>query len=163
VNRDEDFRDFVLMRSSALYRSAVTLTGDRSVAEDLVQVALMRTYEKWDRVAAADDPHAYAQRILYRSFARMHRRRQLPQALGPIADMAHAQDDSSDDRDRLRRALMSLTPKQRAVITLRFYEDFSVEQAATALGVSTGTVKSQTARALGRLRLSPQFEHEEGK
>ncbi len=157
---DDGFREFVIARRGSLLRSAHALTGDRTTAEDLVQNALLRTYTAWARVSRADDPHAYAQRILFHSFSRMRRRRRVAEDLGTSADTAvvGAGDTAIADRDQLSRALDELPPRYRAVLVLRFYEDFSVEKVAEILGCTTGTVKTQTARALARLRVSPQLE-----
>jgi RNA polymerase sigma-70 factor (sigma-E family) len=157
---DDDFREFVLLRRAGLLRSAHALTGDRATAEDLVQNALLKTYTSWGRVSRADDPYAYTQRILFTSFSRMRRRRRVAEDLGASAEPAAAGADDGEiaDRDQLRRALDELPARYQAVLVLRFYEDFSVEKVAGILGCSTGTVKTQTSRALARLRLSPQLD-----
>jgi RNA polymerase sigma-70 factor (sigma-E family) len=160
VGRDEEFREFVLARYASLLRSAQALTGDRGIAEDLVQNALIRTYASWERVRAASNPYAYAQKILFTSFSRMRRRRRVVETLGVSVDPPRAPggDEAAADRDQLRRALQELPARYRAVLVLRFYEDLSVEQVAATLGCSTGTVKTQTARALERLRVSAQLD-----
>jgi RNA polymerase sigma-70 factor (sigma-E family) len=143
------------------------LTADRGLAEDLVQTALIRTYVSWQKVSGANDPHAYARRILFNSYSRSRRSRRITETSDPIHSAAPwvAQQSTSqlDDRDQLRRALLTLGPRQRAVLVLRFYEDLSVEQVAEMLNISVGTVKSQTARALAQLRLSQQFDIHEGR
>jgi RNA polymerase sigma-70 factor (sigma-E family) len=161
VGDDEEFRAFVLARYASLLRSARALTGDRGIAEDLVQNALVRTYASWSRVQRADDPYAYTHRILFTSFSRMRRRRRVAETLSASVDPAPeiaASETATDDRDQLQRALHELPPRYRAVLVLRFYEDRSVEEVAAVLGCSANTVKTQTARALGRLRLSPQLD-----
>jgi RNA polymerase sigma-70 factor (sigma-E family) len=164
VDRDAEFHEFVVSHSPALLRAAFLLTGDRGHAEDLVQHTLMRSYVAWDRVGAADDPLAYGKRILYRSFVRLHRRRRVVETSSPPLDVGQGDGaDTAGDRDLLRRAMRELAPRQRAVIVLRFFDDLSVESTALILGCSAGTVKSQTAKALARLRLSPQLDVHEGK
>jgi RNA polymerase sigma-70 factor (sigma-E family) len=164
VDRDQEFHDFVIANGPGLLRAAFLLTGDRGHAEDLAQQTLMRSYLAWDRVAAADDPSAYTKRILYRTFGRIHRRRTVPETLTAPVDVGQRdQADETGDRDQLRRALRELTPRQRAVVVLRFFDDLSVESTARILGCSVGTVKSQTAKALSRLRLSSQLDVHEGK
>jgi RNA polymerase sigma-70 factor (sigma-E family) len=160
VGRDEEFRQFVVARYASLLRSARAVTGDRGVAEDLVQNALIRTYASWERVRAASSPDAYAQKILFTSFSRMRRRRRVVETLGISVDPLRepADVEAAADRDQLRRALQELPARYRAVLVLRFYEDLSVEQVAATLGCSTGTVKTQTARALQRLRVSAQLD-----
>jgi RNA polymerase sigma-70 factor (sigma-E family) len=158
---DEEFRAFVLERYPSLLRSAQALTGDRGIAEDLVQNALIRTYASWSRVSRADDPYAYTHRILFTSFSRMRRRRRVEETLSASVDPLpepRVGEVAADDRDQLRRALHALPPRYRAVLVLRFYEDLSVEEVAAVLGCPTGTVKTQTARALERLRVSSHLD-----
>jgi RNA polymerase sigma-70 factor (sigma-E family) len=147
-------------------RTAFILTGDRGLAEDLVQTALLRTYISWPKVIAADNPHAYARRILFNAFSRSRRPKRVTEtfdAAGGVDQLEESRDDRFEDRDQLRRALRTLGPRQRAVVVLRFYEDLSVEQVAELLHISVGTVKSQSARALARLRLSSHFDIREGR
>ena len=158
------FEDFVLARSPALLRAAYALTSDRGLAEDLVQTALLKTYLHWERVAAADDPYAYTQRILFTSHRRMFRRRRVAEKLGSVVEHDRlGKSDINDDWDGLARALDMLPRGQRAVVVLRYLEDLSIEQTAAILGCSAGTVKSQTARALARLRVSPQLDRKESR
>lgn len=132
-----------------LLRSAYLLTGDLHRAEDLVQEALVKVALRWDRLRDGN-PTAYARTVIVRdNISWWRRRRELP---------AETRDDlaavSTDPEAALvvRRALARLTPKQRAVVVLRHLDDLSVEDAAAVLGVSVGTVKSQNAAALARLR-----------
>ncbi len=156
-----DFDAFVRERWPSLLRSAVLLTGDRHAAEDLVQEALVRAAQHWRRVdpATAD---AYVRRILYtRSVDAWRWRRRQPDPVGvddrdvgPGADHAAL----ADSRLTLEEALRRLTPRQRAVLVLRFYEDRSETRTAEVLGCSPNTVKSQTRHALQRLReLAPEL------
>ncbi len=121
------FAAFVHARQGALLRSAYLVTGDRQLAEDLLQGALIKLAERWRRLTP-----------------------QLPESpAGTGADLAEA----AVRRTEVERALASLTTKQRAVLVLRFFDDLSEAQAAQILGVSIGTVKSQTHDALRRLRV----------
>ena len=159
ARRSRDFGEFVVARSPHLLRAAYLLAGDRAGAEDLVQNALLRTYLAWDKVTAADDPLAYTQRILYTTSSRMRRRRRVNEDLGtPPDSLATTPSYSVEERDELSRALVALPQRQRAVIVLRYYEDLSVERVAEILGCSVGTVKSQTSKALSKLRSSPLLE-----
>lgn len=164
VGRETEFRDFVTARGASLLRSACVLTRDHGHAEDLVQNALVRVYVSWERVSKADDPFAYARRVLFNSFARDRRRRSVTELPGAAVEESAARWDAEefDDRDQLDRALESLPATMKAVLVLRFYDDLSVEQVAEILGCSVGTVKSRTARALNRLRLSPHLDAHEG-
>jgi RNA polymerase sigma-70 factor (sigma-E family) len=160
VSRNEAkaaFEEFVATRWAPLSRTAYLLTGHVHDAEDLLQTALARAATHWGRI---DDHEAYVRRILYTQ-AISHwrwRRRRPPEVL--TDDMPHAviSDPDLDVRLILDEALGRLTPKQRAVLVLRFYEDRSESQTAELLDVSVGTVKSQTRHALERLRaLNPHL------
>lgn len=150
------FREYVAARQAALLRSAKLLTGDWPAAEDLVQTALVRVWPRWARVTAdGTDPDAYVRRVMINTYLTWRRRRWWGERpTGSVPDRATGDDSLArvDLRDVLGRALRDLTPAQRAVVVLRFYEDQSVEQTAELLGCSTGTVKSQAAKALARLR-----------
>lgn len=160
------FRSFVVARRPALLRTAWLLTGNRDDAEDLVQTALMKAAKHWRRVVAAGDPEPYVRRILVTSHISGWRRagRATLVPLGGEDGEQHPPDrpvdpgGGADDRVVLAAALARLTPKQRAVLVLRFYEDLSEGQAAQVMGVRLGTVKSQTRHALARLRdLAPEL------
>ena len=146
-----------------LLRTATLLTGDRHAAEDLVQETLVRAAQHWSRVepATAD---AYVRRILYtRSVDAWRWRRHQPDPVDraehdPVASQVGAGADAVDTRLTLAEALARLTPRQRAVLVARFYEDRTEVDAARVLGCSVSTVKSQTRHALERLRvLAPEL------
>jgi RNA polymerase sigma-70 factor (sigma-E family) len=146
-----DFDTFVAARAPALGRTAYLLTGDRHLAEDLVQTALFKAARVWHRIHG--DPEPYVRRILYTqnvSWWRSRRHREV--ALGRYDAPATSHDP--DVRLVLVGALAALTPRQRTVITLRYFEDLSVDQTADALGVRASTVKTLTQQALARLRAS---------
>jgi len=151
--RDEaGFRTFVQTNGAVLLHAARLLTGDHHRGEDLVQTALTKLYLKWDRVEV---PLAYARKALVTAHIDSTRRRwwgerpteELPElASGDL--MAE-----SDERDELRRLLTELSPRERAVVVLRYYCDQSEQETAATLGIPVGTVKSTCARALARLRV----------
>lgn len=146
----DGFDDFVAAASTRMLRSAFLLVGDRGHAEDLVQEVLERMYVAWPRI---DDPDSYSRRALvHRATNRWRARRRRPEVA--LAESHDRPSGAGFDAARLDlvRALMALPAGQRAVVVLRFLDDLSVEQTAALLGCSTGTVKSQTARALPRLR-----------
>jgi RNA polymerase sigma-70 factor (sigma-E family) len=156
VPEQAEFRDFVLARRRAWLRTAWLLTGDWYAAEDLVQGTLTRCYPHWTRIAA-DSPDAYVRRAMFTQHASRWRRRWRGEiATGDLPEQADRDDAfaSVDRHQDIARALLALPPRQRAVLVLRFYEDMTEQQTATVLGCSTGTVKSQTAKALSRLRAS---------
>lgn len=148
---DESFRRFVVEHRRPLLRSAYLLTGDRGHAEDLVQTALLKTYRHWDRVSRGGDPRAYVQRVLVTTSTSWWRRlASTEQVIASVPD--RAADPGWERDDELVRALRELPPRMRAVVVLRFYEDLSEARTAEVLGCSTGTVKTQTSRAMARLR-----------
>lgn len=149
---EESFRAWAGQRQSALLRTAVLLTGDQHRAEDLVQDALVKVALRWSRLRD-QNPEGYARRILVRDNISGWRKRRLEVlADEPLAGSFPDHGPSSERRLQLDRALASLTPRQRAVVVLRFYDDLPERAVADVLGVSTGTVKSQTHLALKRLR-----------
>jgi RNA polymerase sigma-70 factor (sigma-E family) len=153
-----DFDAFVRAESDALIRSAYLLTGDRQHAEDLVQTALARAVPRWHKI---DDPRAYVYRVLYTQFVSWLRRRRIRVVETLTADLPERHAPAAGDPELslvLRQALGRLTPRQRAVLVLRFYEDHSEAETAARLGCRIGTVKSQTRHALERLRrLAPEL------
>ena len=148
------FATFVAARTSALVRTAYLLTGDWQRAEDLLQTALMRCYGRWSRI---DDHEAYVRRTLVVTYAGWRRRRWIGETPAEMPDTLAVPDrtDAAGDRTDVVRLLATLPPRQRAVLVLRFYEDMTEAEVAHTLGIAVGTVKSQTARALDRLRTSP--------
>lgn len=148
-----ELRDYVAARGAALSRAAYLLTGDHEAAEDLVQDTYVVLVRRWQK-AGAIDPDAYVRRILYSRFVDGWRRRRLTELPTAIPPESAGADEATaaEERLTLRSALQRLTPRQRAVLVLRFYEDLTEVQAAAALGVSANTVKSQTRVALQRLR-----------
>ncbi|HET6292001.1 MAG TPA: SigE family RNA polymerase sigma factor [Kribbella sp.] len=158
--RDEEFSEYVVQRRTQLRRIAYLLCGDVHKAEDLVQTALMKLYLAWPRVQRAGNVDAYARRILVNSGideSRRPWRREDPGLEG--LDRTLAEGTAIEDHTALMDALASLPLGQRQVVVLRHFLGMSVEETATDLQCSTGTVKSQSSRALARLNdlLAPQF------
>jgi RNA polymerase sigma-70 factor (sigma-E family) len=153
----DDFREFVAVHTGEWSRLAYVLAGSHAGAEDLVQTALLKTARRWRRVAGYDHPEAYVRRAIYHAAVSQWRRARLiverPVAAVPERPAAGDDIERATHRLVLEAALARLTPRQRAVLVLRFYEDRSVAEAAETLGCSVGTVKSQTAYALERLRV----------
>jgi RNA polymerase sigma-70 factor (sigma-E family) len=128
----------------------VLLTGDHQRAEDLVQEALVKVALRWRRLRDGR-PEAYARTVLVRdniSWWRKHRREVLVE---PPERQAVDVTDTAERRLLLDRALAALTPRQRAVVVLRYYDDLTEQATADVMGVAVGTVKSQTHLALRRL------------
>ncbi len=156
---EDDFTAFVTARAKALGRTAYLLTGNHHDAEDLVQVTLFKAAKVWKRIEHHPEP--YVRRILYNESVSGWRRRQRQPAerlAAVLPESAHKAARDSATKLTLHQALSRLTPKQRTILVLRFYEDLSERQTADVMGTRLGTVKSQTKHALMRLReLSPEL------
>lgn len=153
--QDEEFRRFVQDHRPALVRAASALTaGDRHLAEDVVQSALTRLYVHWTRVPSGPAALAYARRVLVNCFVDQTRRAwwRRERSVDAVPDRPSG-DPAATDPDLA--ALRALPPRMRAVLVLRFWFDLDVARTAAELGCSEGTVRSQTARALSRLRADP--------
>lgn len=159
-----EFDSFVRARTAPLLRAAYVLTGDQHLAEDLVQAALARTYRAWPKLHATGAADSYTRKTMYHLQVSWWRRRRVAEALtGDVpAHAPKAGDDEADStalRITLRSMLLRLTARQRAVLVLRFFDDLTEAQAAAMLGVTVGTVKSQTAKALAKLRVvAPELQ-----
>jgi RNA polymerase sigma-70 factor (sigma-E family) len=153
-----DFDTYVAQAWPRLLRSAWLLTGDWHRAEDLVQTVLARAYGRWHRLRN-DAPDAYLRAMLATTYLSWRRRKwrgeipveRLPEP--PTVDSQH----EVELRHVMRAALAGLPGRQRAVLMLRFHGDFTEVATAEALGLSVGTVKSYTARALATLRADPRL------
>lgn len=146
---EDEFTAWAAAAQGRLLRAAFLLTGDRQRAEDLVQEALVKVALRWSRLREGH-PTAYARKILVRDHASWWRRRR--DYLVPEWPEGATHDADPVESLVVRRALARLTPRQRAVVVLRHLEDLSERETAEALGVGIGTVKSQNAAALARLR-----------
>jgi RNA polymerase sigma-70 factor (sigma-E family) len=152
---EPDFRPFVQETAASLHRTAYLLCGDWYLADNLVQETLAKAYSHWRKVQAAENPSAYVRRILINESRTSWRRNRnvAVHSDANLGDIAVA--DMSDgvvNRAELLQALQSLSTRQRAPVVLRFLEGLSERETAAALGCSEGTVKSQTSRALIKLK-----------
>lgn len=152
------YREYVVARMDLLRRIAYLLCHDWHTTDDLVSIALGKLYRNWHRAQETTSVDAYVRVILLNAWLderkRPWRRREtvtetLPELMEP--DVAY---EGGGLMEHLRR----LPPRRRAVLVLRFYCDLSVEETAEILKISTGTVKSQTARGLDMLRSAINFE-----
>lgn len=154
-----EFSEFAYSRWPRLVRFGYGLTGDRGYAEDLAQTALANAYAAWSRVRKADDPDAYLRRILLNSYHSGFRKRRVAEQLSDAPPDSVIADPVGrhGDRAAVLAAVAALPPRQREVVLLRFWLDLTEVQAAATLGCSVGNVKSQTARALAKLRVSAEL------
>ncbi|MDP9847903.1 SigE family RNA polymerase sigma factor [Streptosporangium lutulentum] len=152
---EADFQKFVVDRSGALFHTAYLMTGDRHAAEDLVQSALARTSAKWRGLRDPAAVEGYVRRVMYHEQVSWWRRRSrvaevATERLPDQAGEGHA--DVADLRLVMRTALAQLTPRQRTMLVLRYFEDLSETEIARMLGIGVGSVRSQIYRSLERLR-----------
>jgi len=150
----EEFTEFVRATAPRLHRAALLLTGDHHLTDDLTQATYARVYASWRRVSRADDPLAYARRMLlntYLSHRRLRRNSELPADPTLGAERPAPEDDRTTRLDLLD-ALATLPPHDRAVLVLRYWEDRSVADTAHDLGITEGAVRTRSSRALQRLR-----------
>jgi RNA polymerase sigma-70 factor (sigma-E family) len=157
-NDEEEFAEYAAGALARLRRIAYLLCHDWHRAEDLTQTALTRLYVNWRRAAAADNLDAYVGAILMNAYLSEQRtswwkRTHVDPDAGELLAAADSERAPVEDLLDLRSALYTLAPGRRAIVVLRYYCDHSIEQTAQILGCSIGTVKSQTSRALGQLRV----------
>ncbi|GAA1581300.1 SigE family RNA polymerase sigma factor [Kribbella sancticallisti] len=156
AERDKAFVEFVAAAKPSLRRTAYLIGGDWHTADDVVQETLYKLYLAWPKVQRAGNPFAYARRMLVNvayDGGRRPWRREVSSAVVPEYAV-HSGDFAAGhaERDEVLEALRALSPRQRACIVLRYYEDLSVEQTAQILGCSESTVRSQASRGLETLR-----------
>jgi RNA polymerase sigma-70 factor (sigma-E family) len=151
---DADFREFVRSRGRALLQSAYLLTGNLADAEDLVQSALAKTFQAWNRIEDHKALDGYVRRAMINTHISWWRRRRVDEyPTAEIPDQPVA--DTSGNRelhDTLQRAIDRLPQRMRAAVVLRYFEDMTEAEVADVLGVSQGTVKSTVSRAVAKLR-----------
>lgn len=159
VDRLLSVEDFIDQNSRQLLRSAWLLTGNWASAEDLVQTALLQSWQHWDAIKS-DAPEFYVRRVLMNTFLSGQRRRWNRER--PVAELPDRAGFDEMPATELRHviwsALSGLPTKQRAVVVLRYFNDLSEAQTAAALNCSVGTVKSQASRALAKLRSAPELQ-----
>lgn len=162
-DKDAEFAEYMAVRAPSLLRTAYLLSGDPHTAEDLVQTTLAKLYLSWDKVQRQEALDGYTRRILVNEhnslWRRAWRRREvstdlLPEPAAPAHGMGSTGSrGSTAGQDRgLWDLVQTLPKKQRAAVVLRYYEELSEAETAAVLGVSVGTVKSQTSRALAAMR-----------
>ena len=160
-----EFEGFARAELPRLLRYAVMLTGDRELAQDLVQDVMVAAHRQWARVSAADHPERYVHTMVTRAYLSWRRRwavRRIGLAPGGVLDGEPVDDHAGPvvDRDDVWRRLDTLPRQQRAVLVLRYYERLTDAEIATALGCTPGTVRGYASRALAALRLDLASEHD---
>ncbi len=154
---DLDFTEFATAASARLFRAAYAVSGDRQLAEDALQAGLVSAYASWSRVARCDNPEAYVRRIVINQLFAWHRRartrHEVILEVVPEPPVGESPEDRFVEADLVWQALRELSPRQRAVVVLRYVEDLSERETAELLGIRPGTVKSQAAGGLAHLRV----------
>lgn len=161
------FEEYALARGAALLRFARVLTADEHRAEDLVQDVLAKVYASWRRISLLEHPDLYVRRMLVNAYTSWWRRavnRELavaePAATSSVEDTA----SESAERDAIWRLVLQLSPRQRTIIVLRYYEDYDDATIAELMQCRPGTVRTQARRALAKLQhLYPAFESANGE
>ena len=151
---DEEFDAFMTASWASLYRTAVLMTGDAHLAEDLLQTTMGKVYKAWPRISRVEHPRAYARTVLAHEASSWWRKRsssELPTAIHPDRASIPGHEDRIAEADWIWQALQQLTTRQRAVLVLRYYEDLTGAEIADALGISEGTVKAHAHQALRTL------------
>jgi RNA polymerase sigma-70 factor (sigma-E family) len=146
----ESFDEYVRNRHSELLRFAHVLSGDPHLAADLVQDALERTGLRWGRLRNQDDPEAYVRRVIVNGFVSNWRRLRREYVVSDLPE--HPGPATEPPDDEVERLLAMLPRQQRVVLVLRFYGDMTEAAIAELLGCSVGTVKSNSSRAIAKLR-----------
>ena len=149
------FAELVEARSTALLRLAYGVVGDRQLAQDLLQEALVKVYVAWPRLRDVAGAEAYARRTIVTTAISWRRRRSFHEPPVEVVPETGGDADQSDrlaTHDVLWQQVRGLPPRQRTALVLRYYEDLSEAETADLMGCSTGTVKSQLSAALQKLR-----------
>ena len=152
VAEDRSFEEFFAAEHSRLFGALCLVTGDRSEAEEIMQDAFLRLWERWEHVAEVDDPSAYLFRTAMNVFRNRYRRAAL--AVRKTISLAPTEDALAtvEDRDSVVRALRALTPDQRAAVVLMGYVGLTSEEAGKLLGMRAGTVRTLAMRARAAIR-----------
>jgi RNA polymerase sigma-70 factor, ECF subfamily len=154
------FEDFFDLHYTRLFRALWLMVRDRAEAEDVMQEAFLRLWERWDRVSTMEDPAGYLYRTAMNVF-RSRRRRALVAVRRAVIELfARDELEAVEGRDIVRRALSSLTTRQRAVVVLLHVVGLSSGETAEALGIRPSTVRVLAARA--RTTLKRELEEADG-
>lgn len=148
----EEFVEFAAAASARLRRTAFLLCGEWHTAEDLAQATLAKLFVSWRRISRHDAAYAYATRTLVNTYLADRRTKRAGELLTARPPERSVEPQAPELRIMVLDALAALPPRARAVVVLRYWADLSVDQVATLLGCSPGTVKSQSARGLNKLR-----------
>jgi RNA polymerase sigma-70 factor (sigma-E family) len=150
---EDEFVQFAEAVAPRLRRTAFLLCGDWHTAEDLAQTTLAKVFVSWRRINRRDAVNAYAMRTLLNTYLAESRKKRSGELLTSRLPEQPVAAPSPELRMAVLAALATLPPKARAVVVLRYWADQSIEQTAALLGCTPGNVKSQSSRALEKLRV----------
>ncbi|MEV0273812.1 SigE family RNA polymerase sigma factor [Hamadaea sp. NPDC050747] len=149
-DKDAEFAEYFSARAAQLRRVAYALCGDWHLAEDLVQHTFVQLYRHWRRIQATT-LDAYTRRTLLNAYLSNRRVSKRERIVADVPDHPGAEPSAGPETDVLA-LLAQLPPRQRAVIVLRHLEDLPIAEVAELVGMSEGSVKSQSSRGLAMLR-----------
>ena len=152
------FEAFYHAESQMLFRRLWLVTGNRAEAEELMQDAFLRVWERWDQVGTMDDPLGYLYRTAMNLFRKRYRRALL--ALRRTLGFASPRDDfaDADERHAVRRVLSTLPPRQRAALVLTEMLGFSADEVGRVLGVQASTVRSLSRKGRESFRRAMEID-----
>lgn len=150
---EDEFVQFAEAVAPRLRRTAFLLCGDWHTAEDLAQTTLAKVFASWRRISRRDAVNAYAMRTLLNTYLAECRKKRAGELLTSRLPEQPVDPPSPELRMAVLAALATLPPKARAVVVLRYWADQSIDQTAALLSCTPGNVKSQSSRALAKLRL----------
>ena len=151
------FEEFAAARLPAVLKFAAVLTGDRGLAEDVVQEVLIRANARWQLIGSLARPEAYVRKMIVNEYLASRRRswRMVLSGAGSDIEGPPTPDPAADyaEREAMLAELGKLPRRQRAVVVLRYYEGLSFQEIAEVLGCTPGTVRGHASRALAALRI----------
>jgi RNA polymerase sigma-70 factor (sigma-E family) len=158
----DEFTEFAEAAAPRLRRTAFLLCGDWHTAEDLVQTALAKVFVAWRRIQRQEAAHSYATRTLMNCYLADRRLKRPVEVLTDRLPESGSESSAAETRLVVLAALATLPPRSRAVVVLRYWLDLSIDDTAALLGCSTGNVRSQSTRALAKLRAELEMKEIRG-
>jgi RNA polymerase sigma-70 factor, ECF subfamily len=156
LSTERSFESFFEVERTRLLGALIVMTNNRAEAEELLQDAFLKVWERWERVAAMDEPAGF----LYRTAMNLYRKRlrRASVALRKTANLLPNDDELAavETRDEAARLLGRLTPRERAAIVVTAYLGYSSEEAGRLLGIRSNTVRVLTGRARAALRATEE-------
>ena len=146
------FEEFFASEHARLFSALCAVTGNRQEAEEIMQEAFLKLWERWDRVSGLDDPVGYLYRTAMNVFRQRLRRARV--AMRKVVGWTEREDAYAlvDSREVVIQGLRALQPRQRAAVVLTSLRGFSSEEAAEMLGMSPGAVRMLATRGRASMR-----------